>query len=454
MRFATFLLTILFIVFYANTEAKSLEIKDSIGMANIGGKPFLRYLVTPGETIYGISTKYKVPVTDLLELNPELENGLKVGQIINIPYNPQLFQSEKEENNGLVYHTVEPGETFYSLARKYGVSVGDLLKFNEIELKIGQKVVVGKKQSDANVASTAITSKEEPSNKVLKEEKKVTESSTVKVDVQKETVQDRKEEKIVIKNNTITKNIEEEVKIENVTYNNSVKRILVIPFDPYLYFSDADDEIAAISKMERTKVRQAFRKRLNALLEPTGFETIHLLGGRLKDSLTDLNRVYSSVTYSYQDVLYNPEAAQARVANEKGQLKEADKNKSTKPNDVSNPFGNSRASLAKDESKYFGVKVKDPNFFAYFNGKYKIDYYIFVNQFEVKTNYETCLDRSRQNYERNFITHFSIFDSSGKQIAGNRVKINYESNENRLQKILTDNMQKVADKIIAELPRQ
>jgi len=134
-------------------------------------------------------------------------------------------------------------------------------------------------------------------------------------------------------------------------------------------------------------------------------------------------------------------------------LKEADKSKSTKPSETTNPFKNSRASLSKDESKYFAVKIKDPNFFNYFNTKYNIDYYIFINQFEVKTNYENCLDRARQNYERSFITHFSIFDSSGKQIAGNRIKINYESNENRIQKILADNMQKVADKIIAELPK-
>lgn len=418
------------ILFAFTVAAKQLDIKDSVGIVNINGKPFIRHMVIPGETIYGISSKYKVAVTDLLELNPQLENGLKVGQEISIPYDPKLNlnQNSKIEEEGKTFHIVEAGETFYSLARKYNISVGELLKMNDIELKVGQKVVVTQKKS------------------IVEEPIKVNTSSVSTPIVNSEVV----DNKIIVKNepeNRLAQVTSDTIK--NSPYFNTIKRILVIPFDPYLYFSDADEEIAAMSKLERTRVRQAFRKRLNALLEPSGYETIHLLGGRIKDSLTDLNKVYSSVSYSYQDLLYNPNAQAVRTLNEGGQLKEANKDTKAANGD---PMNTSRASLAKDQNKYFGVKIKDPNFFNYFNNKYKIDYYIFVNQFEVKTNYETCLDRARQNYERNFVTHFSIFDSKGNQIAGNRIKINYESNENRIQKILTDNMQKVADKIIGELP--
>lgn len=434
------------------TFAKKLDKKDSIGIVNISGKLYLRYLVTPGETIYGISTKYKVPITDLLELNPELENGLKVGQIITIPYEFQLNSSKSDDKSEYVYHVVEPGETFYSLSRKYGISVSDLLKLNDIELKVGQKVIVGKKSNidkkDKHEPNHIKYTQEDMDENLSDSKVYKSKTSNQTTELKQNTIAENKT--IIIKSESKPSEMESLVLTEN---DKKCRRILVIPFDPYLYFSDADDEIAAVSKIERTKVRQAFRKRLNALLEPEGYETIHLLGGKLKDSLTDLNRVYSSVTYSYEDILNNAEIAQNRVTMEKGMLKEADKSKSTKPSETTNPFKNSRASLSKDESKYFAVKIKDPNFFNYFNTKYNIDYYIFINQFEVKTNYENCLDRARQNYERSFITHFSIFDSSGKQIAGNRIKINYESNENRIQKILADNMQKVADKIIAELPK-
>ncbi|HTF82762.1 MAG TPA: LysM peptidoglycan-binding domain-containing protein, partial [Cytophagales bacterium] len=371
-------------------------------------------------------------------------------------------------------HIVVEGDTYYSLSRKYNVKVSELQALNSnATLKIGQKIIINSQKVDGVKAKD-----EKISDAVLFEEsqKPIEQSSIVKPakPAAEQNTADRSHEMLLTSEpnkSEVAKNKDTEVKVEKhsdktivaavdtripavepITYDNAVKRILIIPFDPYLYFSDADMEISKQSKMEHTKVRQAFRRRLNALLEPQGYETIHLLGGRIKDSLTDLNRIYKSVSYNYQEALYNPSAQLQRTQMEEGHLKEADKTHVAK--ETNDPLGNSRASLAKDESKYYGVKVSDPNFFPYFNSKYKIDYYIFVNQFEVKTNYATCLDRTTKNYERNFITHFSIFDNTGKQISGNRIKIHYESNENNIQKILTDNMQKVATQIIGELPKQ
>ncbi len=474
----------------ASVWANPAGIKDSIGVTKIDEKVYIRHLVTPGETVYGISTKYRVSITDLMEINPDLENGLKVGQVINVLYDPKLKQTLANEDDK-VYHTVQPGETMFALARKYNISVTDLMKYNNMELKAGQKIVVGVKdgteKTEPVVQAKAETPKAENKPKIeekpkaaepvkavvaeqpkavekpavkdepVKDEKVVTETPavvTAKVDAPKP------EQPLVVKNENLKKEVQVVTKSEvlpnnGIDYNNAVPKLLVIPFDPYLYFSDADDEIAAVSKLQRPKVRQAFRKRLNALLEPEGYETIHLLGGRVRDSLTDLNKVYSSVTYSYQDALYNPQSAYFKAQVENGNIKIAGRKEEKKPKKVvEQGINTSKATMAKDEGKYFGVKVVDPEFFSYFNHKYQTDYYIFVNQFEVKTNYDHCLDRASLNYERSFITHFSIFDKNGKQVSGNRIKIDYNSNSNNIQRILTDNMQLVADRIISELPNK
>ena len=59
--------------------------QDSIGFVQQDGKYYLKYLVEKGETLYRISTKYGLTVADLTKANPELENGLKLGQILLIP---------------------------------------------------------------------------------------------------------------------------------------------------------------------------------------------------------------------------------------------------------------------------------------------------------------------------------------------------------------------------------
>ena len=70
----------------------------------------------------------------------------------------------------------------------------------------------------------------------------------------------------------------------------------------------------------------------------------------------------------------------------------------------------------------------------------------------MKTNYENCLDRAALNYERTFVTHYSIFDINGKQIAGNKFKTNYNSNSNYIYTIVSDNAPKIVERIMADIP--
>ena len=58
------------------------EVQDSVGTVKKENQTFIQYLVNPGETIYGISTRYGVSISKLMELNPDLENGLKLGTTI------------------------------------------------------------------------------------------------------------------------------------------------------------------------------------------------------------------------------------------------------------------------------------------------------------------------------------------------------------------------------------
>ena len=240
---------------------------DSIGSANKGDTVYTIYMVEPTETIYGISTASGISISELMDINPELENGLKVGQKIKIPFKGQKNLKSAKQNT----HVVQPGETLYSVSRRYGVNIGDLLKWNGMELKAGQKIVVGEFKT-AEIPNLAPV-----------EEKKKSESK--KVDALEEEI--KKEVKPVAVTSLVADGkaipapmTRKEILVaeEVYDYDSTMKQILVVPFDPHLYFSDADDEIANASKVPRVKVREIFRRRLDALLEPEGYEVIHLLG--------------------------------------------------------------------------------------------------------------------------------------------------------------------------------
>ena len=324
-------------------------------------------------------------------------------------------------------YLVQQGDTYYSLSRRFSIPLDSLQKWNNNKLQIGQTLYL-KRQPGFAAAAAKPAARPAPQS-------------------QNSTSAARTGNAVV--SPSAESNSASIAPAPGSVEHKTRSRILVVPFDPYLYFSDADYEIARQSKIPRQSVRHVFRGRLNAMLAPKGYETIHLLGGVYRDSVSELSRIYQSLNYSYQDNKQSRYNQQPVVKeDEKGAVAWVQRQKEkmgirSELKDVP---------VAQDPKKHFGVEVKDSSFFDYFNGQYGIDYYVFINQFEVKTVYENCLDRAAQNYERNFLVHYSIYDSNGELVSGNKVKVPYHSNINDVQRIVSDNMPNMAKRVLDDLP--
>ncbi len=104
-------------------------------------------IVEKGETIYGIAVKNNTTVSVLYELNPGLlENGLKVGQPLNIPVagkvNIETSASAKKPKTIVV----QPKQTIYNIAKTNNVSQKQLMEWNpdlKNGLKEGSTLIVG-----------------------------------------------------------------------------------------------------------------------------------------------------------------------------------------------------------------------------------------------------------------------------------------------------------------------
>lgn len=87
----------------------------------------LRHEVRRGETIYAISKMYGVPVEKLYSLNPQSRNGIKAGESLIIRGAESVGADNSEHS---VFYSVKPGDTLYSLAQKYGVTVAAIMQSN------------------------------------------------------------------------------------------------------------------------------------------------------------------------------------------------------------------------------------------------------------------------------------------------------------------------------------
>ncbi|MFC2106733.1 LysM peptidoglycan-binding domain-containing protein [Bacteroidota bacterium] len=115
-------------VLHLPIESRDKEINQKLNTNNF---EYLMHIVQRGETLYGISKKYEIDLEIIIDLNPEAEKGLKVGQYLKIP---ALVREMNPDPPGtpdkLIEHIVEAGETLYRLSKAYGVSIADIKKYN------------------------------------------------------------------------------------------------------------------------------------------------------------------------------------------------------------------------------------------------------------------------------------------------------------------------------------
>ncbi|HNQ67180.1 MAG TPA: LysM peptidoglycan-binding domain-containing protein [Bacteroidales bacterium] len=107
----------------------------------IDGKKYYLHNVEEGQTLYSICRAYKISEEEILLNNPEIKNkSIKMGQALKIP----VIEEVTTDGKYIVY-LVKPGDTLYSLCRKYEITEDEFyllnsdLKQNKA-LKIGQEI--------------------------------------------------------------------------------------------------------------------------------------------------------------------------------------------------------------------------------------------------------------------------------------------------------------------------
>ncbi len=93
------------------------------------GKTYYLHTVESGQTLYSISKAYGVSISDISKENAIYSNTISAGQQLKIP-NKSAVSGNSDEKD-FIWHRVQAGETVYSIAKKFGVSVADIYFYNK-----------------------------------------------------------------------------------------------------------------------------------------------------------------------------------------------------------------------------------------------------------------------------------------------------------------------------------
>lgn len=104
---------------------------------------YFYHIVKKQETLFGLSQQYNIRIEKIKEINPELEEYPRIGQILKIP--KVVDKPENFNNTGNITHVVNQGETLYRIAKIYGLTVGQIKNMNQHisdQLSIGQVLYI------------------------------------------------------------------------------------------------------------------------------------------------------------------------------------------------------------------------------------------------------------------------------------------------------------------------
>lgn len=78
------------------------------------------YEIRPGDSLFSIARKYNTTLEEILSLNDiENPNDIYAGEIIKLPFNN--------------YYEVVRGDTLYTISRRFGTTIGRLVRLNNLK---------------------------------------------------------------------------------------------------------------------------------------------------------------------------------------------------------------------------------------------------------------------------------------------------------------------------------
>ncbi len=224
---------------------------------------------------------------------------------------------------------------------------------------------------------------------------------------------------------------------DSIIYN----PLLIIPFNPKFYISEADREITSGSAIKFDELRDRFRNGLIMKIHYRVSDLDHTVPlVTYADTLKDLQRIYGS-TACWQEEL-------------KDEPKTVKKNPFSNPNKKENKTVVRNGQLGSKEegtAKYMSLKIINKELVPYLAKRYGSTQYVFINQFEIRNDLSDYAAVSNGDYMRQIKVHYSIFNSSGFLVYGGIATSEFPASENNVQEIINTHFKPICDAIYSHI---
>ena len=243
-------------------------------------------------------------------------------------------------------------------------------------------------------------------------------------------------------------------------------KVLIIPFEPKMYISSADKEIASRTKLTHQEIRENMRYGISNQMRHAvgkGMKSISLLHIDTGAVGRDLGYIYNSIGYKYkplpaEDVARNKQNEEdlKPVNKLKGSFNKLIKHDNLAPEETNGGTriknGQIHSTVSYGE-KFMNTSIHNPSLLKVLSAKYEADVFLFINEL----NIEAAAPASRSglstlSYKRKVKVHYTIFNKDGKELHGGAAIVYMPSITNDMNKIINNYFPILAQNMSDNIP--
>ena len=230
--------------------------------------------------------------------------------------------------------------------------------------------------------------------------------------------------------------------------NLSQKSALVVPFESKMYLSDINKALAENNNLSSDQIIQRFTAAIDQSIYYAFQEKCKISSfyGIEDTSVTeDLNYIYDNLQLEYELVSVTEDKSKAEQL--KAKLKKKEDNSYQR-----GQVNNGQIITTRDvRERYMKTVITDQKMLDSMHFKFDNDYFLFVNQLDIKNDYSDMIAVQQGSFDRVAQLHYTLYAKDGSILTTGISKTTFSKLQNDINKIISENFPILAYQIFEDL---
>jgi len=228
--------------------------------------------------------------------------------------------------------------------------------------------------------------------------------------------------------------------------------VLIVPFETKMYISDIDRDLAVKNELSYQDIKAKFRAGLDQNLFLTlkpYYNVLSFYTLEPQEAIKELSYIYNSIGYKYE-VMPKEEVVEEKNIGKKLLNKFKKKEKEEEYIDAGIRNGQV-VSQVDNREKYMKTTLSNDNLISMLNKRYQAQYYVFINQLDIKRGANSMYSAAEDKYKREIKVHYTIFDDKGNEVSTGAIKKYCSTTQNDINKIIKTQFPLITQQLLSNL---